>query len=300
MSEEKQPGALGSETGASLPRIKEIQEIIVKTFNGYYDTFTVTEQTEEEIKTRSSSNVLGEFKIAGLKAGALLAGDGPPIIAIIRNDRNGATGAEFDSALTPAEHASVCAYSQLRYLAKEAQGDWVLDLNSKSQKRFYPVLDVIGNCKILCHEGVSPFGYVVNLFFSQFCFPSVDSALKFWVDNKVLYQEIKRTELAYGTVGEKRLGVSFSDIPPAISLAPYTDYFGDLDPLKYMAAQLINMCENLKHVYPDRSRTLSLAQTNFEQAVMWAQKDGSTSHNTWLVPSANGETLNKRKDGTAT
>ena len=276
--QQPEPGALGSETGAKPP--PTIKEIVVKTFNGYYDTFTVTEQVGGTglVTTKSSHNVFATSKVESIKAGALLDGINPPIIQVIMDDGS----KELPQNASPVELSSVSAYAILRARAKEAQGDWVSDWNSEVQKRFFPVIDAIGRCKILCCEGKNSVGPGVNLFFSQFCFPSVDSALRFWVDNKVYYQETKRSELAFSSVGEKRLGVSFSDIPPVVSLAPYTDYFGDIDPLKYKAAELINLCETLKSVYPERARTLSLAQTNIEQGIMWAQKDGKTSHD-WLI-----------------
>ena len=48
--------------------------------------------------------------------------------------------------------------------------------------------------------------------------------------------------------------------------------------IKKHTAELINICETLKAINPsgEKSRHFSLAQTNFEEAAMWAVKAATT------------------------
>lgn len=48
---------------------------------------------------------------------------------------------------------------------------------------------------------------------------------------------------------------------------------GTVDSIKSLTAQLINLCEGLKHLDP---RLAALAQTEYENAAMWAVKAATT------------------------
>ena len=48
-----------------------------------------------------------------------------------------------------------------------------------------------------------------------------------------------------------------------------------VDKLKRYTADLIDLCEDLKHIEP---RLASLAQTAYEEAVMWAVKAATTKN----------------------
>lgn len=63
------------------------------------------------------------------------------------------------------------------------------------------------------------------------------------------------------TIGEKRMRVSFN-----VADGRQHD---DIDTIKHLSAQLIDICEYLKDNDP---RLASLAQTAYEEAAMWAVK----------------------------
>jgi hypothetical protein len=68
------------------------------------------------------------------------------------------------------------------------------------------------------------------------------------------------------TIGEKRVRVQFN---PAAN--------GDVDIIKQRSAELINLCDHLKGdgssaIYGEKVRLISLAQTAYEEAAMWAVK----------------------------
>jgi hypothetical protein len=71
------------------------------------------------------------------------------------------------------------------------------------------------------------------------------------------------------SLGEKRVRTTFN--PSANS---------NVDIIKQKTAELINLCESLKDPYNgqpnEKNRTLTVAQTEYEAAAMWAVK-GATS-----------------------
>ncbi len=63
------------------------------------------------------------------------------------------------------------------------------------------------------------------------------------------------------TLGEYRVGLDFNPSgDPAVN------------DVKRRAADLIDLCEDLKGADPERIRLFALAQTHFEDAAMWAVK----------------------------
>lgn len=51
--------------------------------------------------------------------------------------------------------------------------------------------------------------------------------------------------------------------------------------IKSLAAQLLNLCNDLKNAegaFPEKSRLASLAMTNIEQGAMWAVKSATKKH----------------------
>ncbi len=67
------------------------------------------------------------------------------------------------------------------------------------------------------------------------------------------------------TLGEKRVRTEFN-----------VTNNSTIDTLKQKTAELINLCESLRetgtHVDSEKHRLISLAQTSYEEAAMWAVK----------------------------
>lgn len=67
------------------------------------------------------------------------------------------------------------------------------------------------------------------------------------------------------TIGEQRVRVDFNP-----------DSNGIVDEIKQKTAYLINLCEDLKKIGHD-TRLVSIAQTEFENAAMWAVKAATST-----------------------
>lgn len=69
------------------------------------------------------------------------------------------------------------------------------------------------------------------------------------------------------TFGEKRVRANFNPSNDSV-----------VDQIKSKTAELIDLCESTKKAHPsEQSRVLSLAQTAYEEAAMWAVK-GATAN----------------------